>query len=49
MTLGSLATLETNPAEMGINVGLRLIKFFKERYQPSKAKFGYSLTKLFVL
>lgn len=34
---GSLETLETIPNEQGIDVGERLIQFFKEHYQPDRA------------
>jgi insulysin len=33
---GSLETLETIPDERGIDVGEKLIQFFKERYQPDR-------------
>ena len=37
LSKGSLESLETIPAKLGLDVGQSLIKFFKERYQPSKA------------
>lgn len=37
MSAGNIETLETRPAELGIDVGQSLMAFFKERYQPTKA------------
>jgi insulysin len=37
MTMGNLETLETIPAQKGINVGNRLFSFFQLRYQPRRA------------
>jgi insulysin len=37
LSVGNLETLEDYPTEAGIDVGQRLIQFFKERYLPSRA------------
>jgi insulysin len=38
LTAGNLKSLESYPAEQGIDVGKRLMEFFEERYLPSRAK-----------
>lgn len=38
MTAGNIQSLEAYPAEQGIDVGKRLVEFFKDHYLPRRAK-----------